>query len=63
MCQKLSNALFKKNILATTLLPPAFPQGTTRLRFIVSALHTTEDLELVAQTLTEFKEEPALSIV
>ncbi|NRA90852.1 MAG: aminotransferase class I/II-fold pyridoxal phosphate-dependent enzyme [Simkaniaceae bacterium] len=63
MCQKLSNALFNKNILATTLLPPAFPQGTTRLRFIVSALHTTEDLELVAQTLTEFKEEPALSIV
>jgi len=63
MCQKLSNALFKKNILAATLLPPAFPQGTTRLRFIVSALHTTEDLELVAQTLTEFKEEPALSIV
>ena len=62
-CLKLSNALLKADILATTLRPPLVPQGAMRLRFTVNALHTQEDLNFLAETLQVLREEPSLSIV
>ena len=47
ICQKLSDHLTQKNILTTPLLPPAVPQGVIRLRFMVNALHTTDDLKIL----------------
>lgn len=62
-CLKLSNALIKENILATTLRPPLVPQGAIRLRFTVNALHTSDDINLLAETLQSLREEPSLSVV
>jgi 8-amino-7-oxononanoate synthase len=59
----LSQALIQANILATTLSPPIVPRGASRLRFIVNALHTEEQLELLSSTLKDLKETPFLSIV
>ena len=62
-CLKLSNALLKANILATMLRPPLVPQGAMRLCFTVNALHTPEDINLLAETLQSLREEPSLSVV
>jgi 8-amino-7-oxononanoate synthase len=62
-CLKLSNALLKRNILATLLRPPLVPQGATRLRFTINALHTVDDINLLAETLQSLREEPSLSVV
>ncbi len=62
-CIKLSNALLKANILATALRPPLVPQGAMRLCFTVNALHTLEDINLLAETLQSLREEPSLSVV
>lgn len=62
-CEKISKALLKKSILVTTLKPPFVPQGASRLRLTVTALHKEEDLAYLLKTLASLKEEPSLSIV
>ncbi|MCB1107287.1 MAG: pyridoxal phosphate-dependent aminotransferase family protein [Chlamydiia bacterium] len=62
-CQKLSNALLKRNILARTLRPPVVPQGLSSLSFTINALHSHEDISLLAEALQSFRKEPNLSTV
>lgn len=62
-CEKLSKALLKQSILVTTLKPPFIPQGASRLRLAVTALHKEEDLTYLLKTLASLKEKPSLSIV
>jgi len=62
-CVKLFRALSYKNILTTLFRPPIISQGATRLRLIVNALHTQEDLSLLLQTLRNLKREPSFSII
>ncbi len=62
-CQKLSSALTKKSILTTMLKAPLVPQGATRLRLTINALHTQDEISYLLKTLQNLKEEPSLSIV
>ena len=62
-CLKLSQALTEAHILTTALLPPTVPQGACRLRLILGALHTQDQLHTLIQTLKNLKQEPSLSIV
>ncbi len=62
-CERLSSALIKKSILIKTLKPPLVPQGATRLRLSINALHTQEDISYLLKTLQNLKEEPSLSVV
>ena len=62
-CLKLSRALSEKSILTTLFRPPIVPQGASRLRLMVNALHTQDDLSLLLQILKNLKEEPSLSVV
>lgn len=62
-CEKLFKALFERSILVTTLKPPLVPQGVSRLRLAVTALHKEEDLSVLLKTLESLKEETSRSIV
>jgi glycine C-acetyltransferase len=48
-----SAELFKAGVFAQALAYPTVPRGTSRLRAMLSATHTREDLELALQTLAE----------
>ena len=50
---KISRALYKKNILASAIRPPTVPKGTSRLRISLTALHTKENISLLLNTISE----------
>lgn len=49
-----SAALERAGFLVTAIRPPTVPQGTARLRFAFSALHTSEDVLAVAAAVSPF---------
>jgi len=46
-----SEELLKQGILVPAIRPPTVPQGSARLRFSLSAAHTTQDVERLAEAL------------
>ncbi len=50
---ELSAFLRRRDIWAPAIRPPTVPEGTARLRLSVSALHTEQQVEQLAQTLSE----------
>jgi glycine C-acetyltransferase len=48
-----SAALFEAGVFAQAIAFPTVPRGTARLRLMVSATHSREDLEFALQTLAE----------
>jgi 8-amino-7-oxononanoate synthase len=46
-----SRELLQRGILAPALRPPTVPEGTSRLRLSVTAQHTREDIDLLAEAL------------
>src|SRR5262249_15847693 len=53
MAAELSKALLKRRLLVPAILPPAVPEGASRLRIPLTAGHTEEDVERLAQALKE----------
>ncbi len=47
----LSSALLDQGLLVPAIRPPTVPVGTSRLRVALSAAHTTEQIEILAQAL------------
>ena len=45
-------ALEEAGLLVTAIRPPTVPEGTSRLRFALTAAHTEADVDLAAQVLT-----------
>ena len=48
---QLAERLFEKGILAPGIRPPTVPKGTDRIRLTVSALHTPEQIDALADIL------------
>lgn len=51
--QSLAENFLKEGILVTFLRPPLIPEGASRLRFTVNALHTEDAIDQVAKQLAE----------
>jgi glycine C-acetyltransferase/8-amino-7-oxononanoate synthase len=51
-----SNYLYLSGIFLSAIRPPTVPQGTSRLRLTVTAMHTKEDIDLLIEKLAEVKE-------
>ena len=45
LARKLSSSLFEKGVFAQAIAFPTVPQGTARIRVMISAAHTPEDLD------------------
>ncbi len=54
---KASEFLYDKGILLSAIRPPTVPEGTSRLRLSVTAKHTKEDINKLADLLDEMKGE------
>lgn len=48
---KYADTLYKSGILAPAIRPPTIPQGSSRIRFSLTANHTTNDINKVARVL------------
>jgi 8-amino-7-oxononanoate synthase len=48
-----SQHLFERGIHATAIRPPTVPEGTSRIRFTLSAAHTDEDIDELLDALGE----------
>ena len=57
VAEKMSQALFEKGIFAQAIKFPMVPKGAARLRFMISAGHTKEDLDLAADATEGFLKE------
>ena len=49
----LSHLLFERGISVHPMLPPAVPDGESRLRFFISSTHTEEQIRLTVDTVAE----------
>jgi 8-amino-7-oxononanoate synthase len=49
----LAEHLAERGLLVPAIRPPTVPQGTARLRISLSATHTTDEVERLAQALCE----------
>ena len=50
---RVAEALYKKNIWVPAIRPPTVPAGTARLRITLSASHTTEQIDLLINAISE----------
>lgn len=48
---KLSDFLFENGVLATAIRPPTVPRGEARIRFTVTAAHSVDDIEFLADLM------------
>ncbi len=53
---RISHALREQGILVPAIRPPTVPQGTARLRIILSAAHHQEDIEHLTKTLQKISQ-------
>jgi glycine C-acetyltransferase len=53
LAKAFSQALFEAGVFAQAIAFPTVPRGTARLRLMLSASHSREDLAFALQTLTE----------
>jgi len=51
-----SNFLYSSGIFLSAIRPPTVPQGTSRLRLTVTAMHTKDDIDRLAEKLGQVKE-------
>ncbi|MGH9580568.1 MAG: aminotransferase class I/II-fold pyridoxal phosphate-dependent enzyme, partial [Terriglobales bacterium] len=51
LAMEFSRALFAEGVMATGIAFPTVPEGKARIRTIVTATHTREELEQALQTL------------
>ncbi|MDY0049183.1 MAG: 8-amino-7-oxononanoate synthase [Halothiobacillaceae bacterium] len=58
---RLSESLRRRGLLVPAIRPPTVPEGSARLRITFSALHTTEQLDLLLQVLGEVLGEAPMS--
>lgn len=49
----LSEALFKDGLLVIPIRPPTVPSGSSRIRIMLSAVHTPQDIERLVQSLAQ----------
>ena len=54
---EISDQLYQKNILVSAIRPPTVPKGTSRLRISITAAHTTNDINLFVQAITNILNE------
>ncbi len=52
---KLARRLYSNRIFVPAIRPPTVPEGKCRLRFSVTAGHTSEDIDLVLECLSRIK--------
>jgi 8-amino-7-oxononanoate synthase len=52
-----SNRLMEKNIFVSAIRPPTVPQGTSRLRINLMAIHTADDLAPVIDSMASIGKE------
>jgi 8-amino-7-oxononanoate synthase len=50
---RMSEALWKRDIWAPAIRPPTVPQGSARLRITLSASHSVDDVDLLAEALAD----------
>ena len=55
--EELSARLYEKGVYAQAIKFPVVPRGTARLRVMISAAHTREDLEKAADAIIEITKE------
>ncbi len=53
---RLSAYLFENGIFLSAIRPPTVPKGTSRLRLTVTAMHSKDDIDVLASKLAEAKE-------
>ncbi len=53
--------LFDLGIFASAIRPPTVPEGSSRIRMTVTAIHTNEDIERALQALKKCRDEGLLS--
>ena len=58
--QELSRMMYERGVYAQALQFPMVPRGTARLRTIISADHTKEDLDKVLEAVEECAKELGL---
>lgn len=51
--REISQKLLKRNIFVSAIRPPTVPQGQSRLRITLSAIHKKEEIECLASSLRE----------
>jgi 8-amino-7-oxononanoate synthase len=54
---KVSSLLLESGIYATAIRPPTVPEGTSRIRTTVTALHTAADIDAVVSAFARLKQE------
>jgi 8-amino-7-oxononanoate synthase len=58
-----AGALEERGYLVTAMRPPTVPEGTSRLRFTFSAIHSTEDIAALAEAVMELGLTPTAAAV
>lgn len=60
LAERMSQDIFEKGVFAQAIKFPMVPKGAARLRFIISAGHSKDDLDLVAEAIEESAKENRL---
>ena len=54
LAMEFSRELFKEGVMATGIAFPTVPEGKARIRTIVTATHTQDELEKALETMGRF---------
>jgi len=60
LAQQFSKRLFEKGVFATAIGFPTVPRGKARIRVMISAVHTTDDLDQALEVFAQVGKELAV---